>query len=220
MRRAAFIPIKTNSTRLVGKNFRMLGGAPLYTHIINHAIKADCFDEVFVDTDSHEIALFAESVGAIAIDRDPNLATDAANGNDLIVRHAEQFPEFDYIFQLFATSPFLQPGTISQCVKALGVRTEYDSIFTVSRAAGWFWFQDHPVNYRPGVLPRSQDAPALLKETCGLYGLRRETVLEYRCRIGANPIKWKIEGDECLDIDNAFDLEVAQRAIEGVACGA
>jgi len=220
MRRAAFIPIKTISTRLEGKNFRILGGLPLYQHVINHALQADCFDEVFVDTDSDEIADFAVDSGAVFIERDPHLATDDANGNDLIVRHAEQYPEFDHIFQLFATSPFLQPGTIRQCVEALGVRTEHDSIFTVSRVAGWFWFQGQPVNFRPGILPRSQDANTLTKETCGLYGLRRETILKYRCRIGANPIEWVVGDRECLDIDNIFDLEAAQQAIEGVTHGA
>lgn len=216
MRTAAFIPIKTNSTRLTMKNFKLLGGRPLYTHIIDHALQADCFSEVFVDTDSHEIAMYAEDSGAVVIDRNPDLASDSANGNDLIVAHAQAYPEFDYIFQLFATSPFLSAVTINQCVRCL-VANDDDSIFTVLQKAGWFWFQDQPVNYRPNILPRSQDAKQIMQETCGLYGIRRDAALKYRSRIGATPFMWQVSEHEAHDIDTLFDFEMAERMLE-VAC--
>ena len=40
MRVACFIPIKSNSERVPGKNFRILCGKPLYQHIIENALKA------------------------------------------------------------------------------------------------------------------------------------------------------------------------------------
>ena len=55
MKVAATIPIKSNSTRVKNKNFRLLGDKPLYQYIIDHCIQAECFDDIYVDTDSAEI---------------------------------------------------------------------------------------------------------------------------------------------------------------------
>ena len=55
MKVAATIPIKSNSTRVKNKNFRLLGDKPLYEYIIDHCIQAECFDDIYVDTDSPEI---------------------------------------------------------------------------------------------------------------------------------------------------------------------
>ena len=55
MKSACFIPIKANSERVPGKNFRLLNGHKLYEYIITHAIMAECFDDIFIDTNSDEI---------------------------------------------------------------------------------------------------------------------------------------------------------------------
>ena len=46
-----FIPIKENSQRVPGKNFRPINGVPLYKHAL---YKLSDF-EVYIDTDSREI---------------------------------------------------------------------------------------------------------------------------------------------------------------------
>lgn len=38
-----------------GKNFKMLCSKRLYEFIIEHAIEANCFDDIYVDTNSDEI---------------------------------------------------------------------------------------------------------------------------------------------------------------------
>lgn len=45
MKTACFIPIKANSERVPGKNFRLLNGKPLYQFTIEHALAAKCFDD-------------------------------------------------------------------------------------------------------------------------------------------------------------------------------
>ena len=52
---ACFVPIKHNSQRVVGKNLRTLGDKPLYRHTLDIIKDMDCFDDVYVDTDSYEI---------------------------------------------------------------------------------------------------------------------------------------------------------------------
>ena len=206
----AAIPIKTISKRVPRKNFRDFAGKPLYSYIISAALNAGSFDDVYVDTDSDEIKTYASAVGAKVIDRVPELAEDTANGNDLMVYHSSVLPDADVIFQLYATAPLLSADSIRSCVKTLEENRGYDSIFTVTEEYGWYWYQNMPVNYRPSVLPRSQDATPVVKESTGLYGIYRETVEKYRERIGTKPHMYIIPHEEALDIDTDFDFTYAE----------
>ena len=69
MKTACFIPIKANSERVPGKNFRVLNGRKLYEYIIEHTMDADCFDDIYIDTNSPEIAGYALEHGLQVIER-------------------------------------------------------------------------------------------------------------------------------------------------------
>lgn len=219
----AFIPIKATSERVPGKNFREFRGRPLYEWIIDHAIEAGCFDAIHVDTDSPQIAAFARCRQVQVLARRPELATAQANGNHLLVHHAERCWGFDLYFQLFATAPLLRPATIRRCVEKLRISVDQlpgvaDSILTVVPAGGWHWMGRQPL-YRPEVLPRSQDAVALYRETTGLYGITRAALLERRCRVGAWPIFEEVDAREAVDLDHEWDFlaaEAAATSLEGV----
>ena len=210
MKTACFIPIKANSERVPGKNFRVLNGKKLYQYICEHVKSANVFDDVYVDTNSEEIATYAAEQGFGVIERKPELAQNTANGNDLLVYHYQQFPQYDYYFQLFATAPYLQPETIRSCVEKLTSSEEYDSCFTATENHGFYWLANNPINYRPGILPRSQDMLAVVEETTGLYGICRASLERYRCRIGRKPYIHTVSKFEAVDINTEEDLEIAQ----------
>lgn len=219
MKTACFIPIKANSERVPGKNFRVLNGKKLYQYICEHAKSADVFDDIYIDTNSDEIAEYAQSNGLKVIERVPSLAQNTANGNDLLVHHLETFPDYDYYFQLFATAPYLQPETISFCFDKLISSVEFDSCFTATENHGFYWLSGTPINYRPGILPRSQDMLPVIEETTGLYGICKSSLERYRCRIGRKPYIHIISKFEAVDINTEEDLKVAEfvgRAIYGL----
>ena len=211
MKVAAFIPIKEKSERVKGKNFRILGNKKLYEYIIENALKANCFDTIYIDTDSKEIKeKYKENELVKIIDRKPELAENIANGNDLLVYHLEKYPDYDYYFQLFATAPFLTSETIKNCVDILMGSNRYDSIFTGIKRNGFFWLGNNPANYRPGVLPRSQDLEPLVEETTGLYGIKKDVLNRYRCRIGEYPRIYFVNAREAIDINVEEDLAYAK----------
>lgn len=210
MRTACFIPIKSNSERVPGKNFRVLNGKKLYEYICEHVKEANVFDEVFIDTNSEEIAEYAVKNGFHVIERKEELARNTANGNDLLVHHYTLYPEFDYYFQLFATAPYLTPTSIQNCVNALMQSETYDSCFTATENHGFYWLNGTPINYRPGILPRSQDMQAMVEETTGLYGIRKDSLERYRCRIGRKPLIYFVSKFEAVDINTEEDLKVAE----------
>ncbi len=210
MKTACFIPIKANSERVPGKNFRVLNGKKLYEYIVEHVLEANVFDDVYIDTNSDEITEYAKKMGCIPIVRKPELALNTANGNDLLVYHLENYPGYDYYFQLFATAPFLQPASIQQCFNKLVNTAEYDSCFTATANHGFYWLLGQPINYRPGILPRSQDMHAMIEETTGLYGITKESLMRYRCRIGSKPYIHIVSKFEAVDNNTEEDLKVAE----------
>lgn len=210
MKSACFIPIKSNSERVPGKNLRNLNGRKLYQYICENAKKAEVFDAIYVDTNSEEVASYAESIGLIVIERKPELAKDTANGNDLLVYQYQLYPNYDYYFQLFATAPYLQPASIKACFDRLTSSTTYDSCFTATENHSFYWYAGTPVNYRPGILPRSQDMLPVMEETTGLYGISKEALEKYRCRIGKNPYIHVVDKFQAVDINTEEDLKIAE----------
>lgn len=210
MKIACFIPIKANSERVPGKNLRVLNGKKLYQYICEHVKEAAVFDDVYIDTNSSEIAEYAEAMGFHALERKPELAQNTANGNDLLIYHYTLCPEYDYYFQLFATAPYLQPETIRKCVSYLISSEVYDSVFTATENHGFYWLNGTPINYRPGILPRSQDMLPVIEESTGLYGITKESLEKYRCRIGRKPYIYPVSKFEAVDINTEEDLKVAE----------
>lgn len=209
MKTACFIPIKANSERAPGKNLRVINGKKLYEYICEHVIEANVFDDIYIDTNSEEILNYAESKCLKTIIRDEKLAQNSANGNDLLMHHYELFPQYDYYFQLFATAPYLQSKSIRKCFDKL-INGTYDSCFTATENHGFYWINNNPVNYRPCILPRSQDMTPVIEETTGLYGISADALKKYRCRIGRNPYIYIVSKFEAIDINTEDDIKIAE----------
>ena len=208
MKVAATIPIKKNSTRVKNKNFKLIKNKPLYQYIIDNCIKAECFDSIYVDTDSSEIKSYCFQNKVKWIERKPELTLDTANGNDVFHHDIDLIEDYDFYFQLYATAPFLKPETISDCVNKLTHSSRHDSILTATEEYGWFWYKDQPVNYQPNILPRSQDNTPVIKETTGLYGISKRAYDRFKCRIGATPYFYILRDTrESLDLDTYEDFK-------------
>jgi len=199
------IPIKKKSKRVPGKNFIKINNVPLYEILLKKIIKCN-FDEIYVDSDSNIIKKFCKKNNLRFINRLPHLALDNANGNDLLNYHYKII-KADYYFQLFITSPLMSVKTINECIKLLKINKSHDSILTSQSIYSWFWFNQKPINYKPNILPRSQDAKPVIIETTGLYGIKEKSLKKLKCRIGKNPYFFEVPKDESLDLDNKKDFE-------------
>jgi len=206
MRVVAIIPIKKNSKRVKGKNFKKIRGKPLYYFLLKKLKKCN-FDSVYVDTDSNEIRKFCFKNNINYIKRLPKQAKDNANGNDLLNYHAKLI-KADLYFQLFITAPLLKVSSINSCIKILKKNKKVDSIMTVKKFFSWFWFNNKPINYNPKILPRSQDARPIIQESTGLYGIKRKALLKKKCRIGDKPYFFEVSNKESLDLDTKQDFKI------------
>ena len=211
---ACFIPIKNNSSRVPNKNLRLLRGIPLYRYALDTVINSKVFDDVFVDTDSEDVKNYCIKKNINIIDRDPKLLKDSANGNDLLEHWVDIKPNYDVYFQVFVTSPFLTPNTLKDCVNIMKTKPLGDSVFTVIEDYTWYWFNGKPVNYNPKLLPRSQDAKPIIKETTSLYGISKEGFNKTKSRIGESPQIYVVDEIEGTDIDTEFDFIMAKLIAE------
>jgi len=207
-----FVPVKARSTRVPSKNVRRVGGRTLYERCFETLLEAG-FRDIRVDTDLEEVASAAAKLGISVIQRDPALATDSANGNDLLMAHCA-LTEARIVVQAFVTAPFLKAETARRVVAAVQSSSEVDSAFTVAERGVWFWFDERPVNYDPAELPRSQDARRVLEETTAIYAIRREVAVRERCRIGRAPQFVVVDDVEAVDLDTEEDFVFASFLID------
>jgi len=205
------VPIKENSKRVKGKNFKKLGKLPLFEHLFKKLLKTN-FDEIYIDSDSTVVEKSSKKYGFKFIKRLKKLSKDNANGNDLLNYHSSIISA-DLFFQLFVTSPFLKIDTINQCIKKLKNSKHHDSILTATKIYSWFWFKNTAVNYNPKVLPRSQNAKPIIRETTALYGIKKEALKKIKCRIGNKPIFHYVDFIESLDIDESIDFKIVNSLI-------
>lgn len=120
----AIIPARGGSKGLPGKNIRTLGGKPLIGWTIEQAKRSNYIDEIFISTDSKEIADIAESFGVKVPELRPSdIATDSAPSSAFVLHtinlYRKRGAEFDYILLLEPTSPLRKRTDIDSAISLL-----------------------------------------------------------------------------------------------------
>lgn len=133
----AIIPARGGSKGLPGKNIRELCGKPLIAWSIEHAQKSKYVDEIFISTDSQEIADVAEKYGAPCPELRPaELACDTAPSSAFIVytlnKMKNENNSFDYFILLEPTSPLRDVEDVDKSIKMLIDSPESESCVGVA----------------------------------------------------------------------------------------
>lgn len=207
MKVVAFVPVKFNSERIDSKNLALVGGKPLFHWILDALTKCSNIDEVYLDTESDEVVSLLGNCQVDVLRRDPSLATNKTDGNQLLINVANQVDADIYVMAL-GTSPFLKAETIDRAIEVLKSSSEFDSVLAVFDDKLYTWSGDKP-KYNIDAIPNSIDLESTLIETMGLYVVRKEVVTKLKRRIGDNPYLLKVSRLESIDINLPEDLEVA-----------
>src|ERR1700712_1260442 len=156
----AFVPMRHDSERVRGKNYRLLGGQPLYHHIISSLLSCGTIDEVVIDTDSEFITADANTAFPTVrvLARPEHLLGGDVPMNDVLLNDIEQV-EADYYVQTHSTNPLLRGETIGHALaELLSSHEQHDSLFSVTPLQTRLWTPDGvPINHDPRVLLRPQD---------------------------------------------------------------
>jgi len=219
MKIIAIIPIKHNSTRVPGKNYRLLNGKPLYHYIIETLLHAPSVNEIVVDTDSPTIKeglnCFFPSVRVY--DRPKELHGGDVSTNLLLCNVIEQLGlDGDIYLHTHTTNPLLKVETIENCIKTfLDHKDTNDSLFTVKCHHTRFYTKDSlPMNHDPENLIPTQNLDPIYEENSCLYVVPIETIQKYRRRIGNNPYLYVMEDIESQDIDWEDDFRTTEALVK------
>jgi CMP-N-acetylneuraminic acid synthetase len=208
---AAFVPMRHYSERVKGKNYRPLGGRPLYHHIVASLLACDEIDEVIIDTDSEFITADANAAfpDVRVLARPRHLLGGEVPMNDVLLNDIEHVGA-DYYVQTHSTNPLLRPETIAGALETfLAASGEHDSLFTVTALQTRLWTPDgKAINHDPSTLLRTQDLPPVMEENSCLYVFNAATLRERGNRIGERPLLYPISPEEAWDIDEEIDWSV------------
>ena len=214
----AIVPMRHSSERVQGKNYRDLGGKPLFRHIVDALLAATTVDVVVIDTDSPTIRDHAEEhlPEVIVLERPEHLRAGEIPMNAVLANGIAQL-DGDIFLQTHSTNPFLTADTIDAAVSTFHSQG-VDSLFSATpEHARYWWDADRPVNHDPAVLLRTQDLPPLYLENSCLYVFRREAFLAEGNRLTRRRALFPMSSLEALDIDTEEDWDLAAALCAGRA---
>jgi CMP-N-acetylneuraminic acid synthetase len=213
----ALVPMRHSSERVPGKNYRPLGGRPLFHHIVESLLASELVASVVIDTDSDLIsAEVSETFPDVTVlSRPESLLGGDVPMNDILL-HDVSCIDADYYLQTHSTNPFLRASTIDAALREfLDQRGRYDSLFSVTPLQTRLWWPDgSAVNHDPQVLLRTQDLPPILEENSCLYVFDRATLERRKNRIGDRPLLYRLDPAEAIDIDDERDWKIAESLYE------
>ena len=210
---AAFVPMRHTSERVAGKNYRLLGGRPLFHHIVSTLLSVPQIDEIAIDTDSPLIADDAQRAfpQVRIIERPEHLRGPHVAMNDILL-HDVDVVDAELYLQTHSTNPLLTSETITAALEAFeSARDRFDSLFTVTPLQTRLWSPaGEAINHDPAVLLRTQDLPPVMEENSCLYLFDAATLRTRGNRIGAHPLLYPLTPREAWDIDDEDDWTIAE----------
>ena len=206
------IPARKGSKRIPNKNLIDLNGKPLLAYALECCLAVD--DDVYVTTDSEDIAQMSISYGANVIERPTYLGEDTTPAND-VIKHSLEKISFDGVFAYVQpTSPLIQSEFLTQGINKLS-EDSYDSIISVTENTQFFWDSNHEsVNFIRGQRPRTQDMEKWYAENGAFYITTRaafeKTNILVNGRVGFVVMPQSLS----FEVDTFDDLQIVRKLIQ------
>ncbi len=211
----ALLPMKANSERVKGKNFRDFCGKPLFRWILDTLLDVEEIDQVIINTDARHILAengLVESDRIVIRDRKPEICGDLVSMN-LVLADDVSNVDADFYLMTHTTNPLMSADTIRSALKAFReaqATGTTDSLFTVDKIQTRFYREDcTAVNHDPDNLVRTQDLEPWFEENSNLYIFTRESFAKTDARIGKQPMMFESQKFESIDIDTPADWDFA-----------
>ena len=212
MKIVAIIPARAGSKGIPNKNIRIIGGHPLIYYSIKNALESEYITDVIVSTDSQEVKVIAEQMGAKVKWRNAALCGDAVTLDAVI---ADAVPEgcWDYIVTMQPTSPTLCVSTLDAAIKYT-IDNELDTVISAINKPHLSWGLKDGKKV-PNYVERlnRQYLPACYMET-GAFVVSRASIVTPQTRIGEKIDIYEVPEAEAQDVDNFEDLRNVAATLE------
>lgn len=215
MKIIAFVPAKGTSERIKNKNLSILDGEYLFKRKLQQLLACPLIHEVYLDTDSDEIAALAQDLPIRRLHRPASLATNQTDGHELFAWECSNV-QADIYVQAICTAPFLDAETITRALEQLLASPQADSLVAVSREKQYLWENNTPSYLFNGRIPNSTDLPISTIEAMSLYMVRAKDASRPTKRYGTNPILFELTPQEAVDINWPQDLILGETIAAGL----
>ena len=213
----ALLPMKANSERVKGKNFRDLAGKPLFKWILDELLAVDAIDQVVINTDARHILEengLHESERVVIRNRKQELCGDLVSMNLILADDIDEI-EADTYIMTHTTNPLISADTIRHGLNLFHNSPDNDSLFTVNKIQTRFYRQDgSAVNHDPDNLIRTHDLEPWFEENSCLFYFTKDSFAKTNARIGDSPTMMVTPPLESLDIDEPHDWEMVAALAE------
>ncbi len=187
------IPARWSSSRFPGKPLHLIAGIPLLRHVWERCRRAEKLDSVIIATDDMRIADAAFEWGAEVALTSPH----HQSGTDRIAEVARKAKQFASIINIQGDEPLVAPALIDKLVERLRSDRKIDIVTAahpfenaaeassphqvkviVDLRGNALYFSRYAIPF-----PRDRSAPIRYLRHQGIYGFRRQTLLQF--------VKWK-----------------------------
>jgi len=220
MKTVALLPMKANSVRVKGKNFRDFCGKPLFRWILDTLLEVEEIDQILINTDARQILSdngLVETDRIIIRDRRIEICGDHVSMNRIIEDDLAAVSADTYLMT-HTTNPLMIADTIRNALGAYrkGVEVkEIDSLFTVDQVQMRFYLEDStPLNHDPNNLIPTQDLVPWYAENSNLYIFTSKSFASTGARIGKKPLLFVTPKFESIDVDTPEDWDFAEVAAQ------
>lgn len=211
----ALLPMKANSVRVKGKNFRDFCGKPLFRWILDTLLAVEEIDQIVINTDARLILAKNGLVDTDRItirDRKPEICGDHVSMNLVLADDVANVPA-DLYLMTHTTNPLMSTDTIRKAIAAFQeakAAGNADSLFTVDKVQTRFYRADcTPVNHDPDNLIPTQNLEPWFEENSNLYLFTADSFAKTQARIGKQPMMYESPYFESIDIDTPADWDFA-----------
>ena len=214
MKIIALIPLRGGSKSIPNKNLKIIAGKPLFSWVLEAALKCLYINSVYVSTDSVEISDLVNNLyfDANVISRPAEYATDESSTESVMLHFLSQI-DFDVLVTIQATSPLLLAEDLNGAIAQFKSQ-KLDSSLSAVRTKRFFWNNDYtPINYDPLHRPRRQEFHGTLMENGAFYITRREILEHYQSRLAGKIGIYEMDESTAVEIDEPDDWGRVERLL-------
>lgn len=215
----ALIPARAGSKGILNKNIKCIAGKPLIAWSIEQALASACIDEVFVSTDSEEIAEISKRYGAsVPFIRPDDISSDESSTESVMLHFVNWMSSVgvkaDNIVLIQATSPIRHSFSFDDAITQF-IDSGANSMVTVVPTHRFFWenLKAPEAKYDYFNRPRRQDIPKdrlTYVETGSFYITRVKDLVESKSRLCGSVEMYIMQEEEAYEIDSMVDFIVCE----------
>ena len=205
MRILAVIPARAGSKGIPNKNIRIINEHPLVYYSIKNALTSTLITDVIITTDSDQVRIMGQQMGAQVKWRDESLCGDDITLDAVIEDAIPKEIEWDYVISMQPTSPTLRVETLDSAIE-YAIKNDLDTVISVINKPHLTWGEKNGKKV-PNYVERlnRQYLPPCYFET-GAFVISKASVVTKKTRIGELVDVFEVSEEEAQDVDTFEDL--------------